>query len=146
MGKKVDIGYDIRDLFTTSYAESKVNMYQKLVKELPDNIADIDEKLIYMNSYIDSMFEKLNSNQNSVQGELFNVFEDKLVIAESNVNEIIENLTAARGNLQGKLDVAKVKLKTWKQIAKEEDEKKEEYNSKTAKNNPDKWEGACNGR
>ena len=53
MGKKVDIGYDIRDLFTTSYAESKVNMYQKLVKELPDNIADIDEKLIYMNSYID---------------------------------------------------------------------------------------------
>ncbi len=134
MGKKVDIGYDIRDFFTTSYAESKVNMYQKLVKELPDNIADINEKLNRINIAISMMFEKLDSNKDSAQGEMFDVFEDKLIITEHNISEIIETMTTARDNLQGKLDTSKVKLKKWKQIAKDEDEKKEEYDQKKEKN------------
>lgn len=119
--------YDIRDWFSTSYAESMRNKYKKVVNELENIIEDYDSNYVRMFECSTDIHTALNGYGDDSCGQMIATFESKHNENKNGFADLFAVMQDARDKLPSKLAAAQEKLAYYQRLVEEEDRRQQEY-------------------
>lgn len=123
--------YTAKDIFTKSYAEKQVKTYKKVIRNLNEQLKNIEN---YENAKecLKEDYETMASYSETAEGKLNETFEDKLEKNKEASEKIIKTIDDAIEQVKSQLQIASDKLSYWEQEAEREDKEmivysKEDY-------------------
>ena len=127
--------YSVFDLFTTSEAEGKRNMYQSVVNSLDSKIAAINENMTTASSNLQDLHTYFQVNGGLNKGYFNSRFLDKETEHRDSELSLMNTFEDARDQLYERRAEAESKRAYWQSVCEQEDRERKEYSSKNQSSN-----------